>query len=80
MKNTKNPKVTIAAIQSITELMNSYGVKKFDYMKAFFTEMEKQAQSTNSSVRNECMLFYKEAMKWLSDSIVNNYTKNLKKL
>jgi hypothetical protein len=41
MKNTKNPKVTIAAIQSITELMNSYGVKKFDYMKAFFTEMEK---------------------------------------
>lgn len=26
------------------------------------------------------MIFYKEAMKWLGDAIVTNYTKNLKKL
>jgi len=49
-------------------------------MKPFFGEIEKQSLSTNSSIRMECMNFFKEAMKWLGDAIVKNYTKNLKKL
>ena len=49
-------------------------------MKPFFGEIEKQSLSTNSSIRTECMSFFKEAMKWLGDAIVKNYTKNLKKL
>ncbi|EAR97553.2 hypothetical protein TTHERM_00439010 (macronuclear) [Tetrahymena thermophila SB210] len=76
----KNAKVVCAGIQSITDLMTNYGVKKFDFMKPFFGEIEKQSLSTNSSIRADCMVFFKEAMKWLGDAIVKNYTKNLKKL
>ena len=63
MKN-KNPKVVCATIQSITDLMINYGVKKLDYMKPFFGEIEKQSLSTNSTIRTECMNFYKESLKW----------------
>ncbi|KAL4446462.1 hypothetical protein ABPG74_001203 [Tetrahymena malaccensis] len=76
----KNAKVVCAGIQSITDLMSNFGVKKFDFMKPFFGEIEKQSLSTNSQIRADCMVFFKEAMKWLGDAIVKNYTKNLKKL
>lgn len=76
----KNAKVGVAGIQAITEMLINYGPKKLDFMKPFFGEIEKQSLSTNAVIRNECMTFFKEAMKWLGDTIVKNYTKNLKKL
>lgn len=76
----KNAKIVCAGISSVIDLMTHYGAKKFDYMKPFFSEIEKQSLSTNNVIRSECMSFFKEAMKWLGDVIVKNYTKNLKKL
>ena len=48
-------------------------------MKPFFPEIEKQSASTNSSVRSECMNFYKEAYKWLGEAVLAPFIKNLKK-
>ncbi len=59
--------------------MTNFGPKRLDFLKPFFSEIEKKSADTNSSIRSECMNFYKEAMKWLGDVLVKNYTKNLKK-
>jgi len=48
-------------------------------MKPFYTEIEKQASSTVSVIRTECMVFYKEAQKWVGEELIKNYTKTLKK-
>ena len=76
--SNKNQKTACAGLNCITELLINFGPKKLDFCKPFFPEVEKASASTNSSIREGCMTFFKEAMKWLGDVVVNNYTQKLK--
>ena len=75
----KNPKIVIGAIQSVVELLTNFGHQKLDFLKGFYAEIEKQASSSTATIRTECINFYKEAMKWMGDVVVKNFSKNLKK-
>ncbi|CAD8120601.1 unnamed protein product [Paramecium sonneborni] len=80
MLKNKVQKVQCAAIQSLIELLITFGPKRLDYLKPFFPEIEKLSQSTVSSIKTECMNFYKEAHKWLGEPILAPFIKGLKKL
>ena len=59
--------ICCAAISSIIDLMNNLGPKPMDYLKPFFSEIEKLSASSTSQIRIECMNFYKESFKWLGE-------------
>lgn len=78
--NNKNPKIVCSSIAAIQELLINYGPKKLIYLKPFFPEMEKMMASTTASIRNESFNFYKEAYKWLGESVLRPFLTNLKKV
>lgn len=66
-------------MQTVVELLIAFGPKRLDYLKPFFGEIEKQAQSTVSGIRNECIAFYKEAFKWMGEQVLQPFIAKLKK-
>ena len=72
--NNKNVKVQAAAINMITSLMSTYGVKLIPF-KPFLNLMEKLAGNSNASVRNEAINFYKETYRWARDLVLPSVAK-----
>jgi len=64
-KNTKNQ---IAAIQVCTFILRAFGAYKLDY-RSLLPFMEKFADNSNPTVKNEVLDFYKELFKWIRNAI-----------
>jgi len=66
--DNKNSKNQIASIQIATIILRTFGSQKLDY-RSLIPFMEKLADNTNPSVKNEVLDFYKELYKWIRDSV-----------
>ena len=73
--NNKNQKVSCAGVQGVVELLTNYGPKKLDFLKPFYSSIEKLAGSTVSSLRTEAMNFYKEAYRFMGEALKPFITK-----
>jgi cytoskeleton-associated protein 5 len=76
--NHKNQKVSCAGVQALVELLTNYGPRKLNFLKPFFSAVEKLAASTVSSQRTEAISFYKEAYKYMGEAL-KPFIVNLKK-
>lgn len=59
-------------------MLKRFGARKLDYLKTFFPEISKLCEATISSVKTLVMTFFKEAYKWVGDS-VKAFTDKMKK-
>lgn len=67
---SKSPKVVVAAVQTLTALLNKYGISAFQ-LKQTISSVEKYAGlSTNVTIRNEAMIFFRESYKLIKSDIL----------
>ena len=76
----KNPKIAAASIDAISVLLLNFGVSQLNYLKPFFKELEKLAETSAANIKASLTHFFKEAYKWLGDIIKTPLTKFKKPL